>query len=307
MVPTLVNDLSNTQAAAKSPAGWPSTAKLVALNKAVLSTCGAKAGVLENPPACRFDPVKLLCKPGQSETCLTDADLAIVRKVYAGAQDQNGRSMFPGYEYGGEDAWNWAIGSRLQKLPTNFFGELVVGNPNWDFRNLSPDAALAKSGRLIQLLDATNPDLSAFKAAGGKLIQYHGWSDPFISPQFSTQYYESVAAKMGGVENTRSFYRLFMAPGMRHCGGGPGPSAVGANAPAPSRDAQHDLVSALVRWTEESVPPDMIIATRYRDNSPSKGVEAQRPWCAYPAISRFSGHGDETRAASFACVLPKEK
>jgi len=166
------------------------------------------------------------------------------------------------------------------------------------------DALAAAENATAQALDAAEPDLNAFKAAGGKLIQYHGWNDAAIPAQSSINYYQSVAAKMDEVGSVRSFYRLFLAPGMDHCGGGVGPNAVGGvfGLPAPSHDPAHDVVAALAHWVEDGVAPGQIIATRYRDNDPTKGIEAQRPWCAYPATARFSGQGDRSAATSFDCA-----
>ncbi len=111
---------------------------------------------------------------------------------------------------------------------------------------------------------------------------------------------------MGGLNDIQSFYRLFMAPGMDHCGGGPGPNAIGGvfGLPSTSRDPGHDVVSALAHWVEDGVAPDQIVATLYRSNDPSKGVEAQRPWCAYPAAAHYMGQGDRSAAASYACEAP---
>jgi feruloyl esterase len=122
-----------------------------------------------------------------------------------------------------------------------------------------------------------------------------------------TAYYESVAAKMGGVDAIQPFYRLFMAPGMLHCGIGDGPNAVGGvfGLPSPSRDPAHDVVSALAHWVEDGAAPSQIIATLYHDNDPAKGIAAQRPWCAYPTVAQHSGQGSRSEAASFACTAPK--
>ena len=138
------------------------------------------------------------------------------------------------------------------------------------------------------------------------MIQYHGWNDFGISPTGSILWYGEVASKMGGKDRMDDFYRLFMAPGMDHCGGGPGPSAVGGvfGPPPVSRDPSHDIVAALAHWVEDGVAPDRIVATHYRDNDPAKGIEAQRPWCAYPAVARYSGQGERSVAANYACVAP---
>ena len=160
---------------------------------------------------------------------------------------------------------------------------MVYDKPDMDFRNLkaaeSQADADAKVGRDV---NADTPDLSAFKAAGGKLIQYHGWNDSAIPPGASIKYYTDVKGALGGAENVRTFYRLFMAPGMEHCGMGPGANAIGGvfGLPAPTRDADHDVVSALARWVEEGVAPETLSATLYRDNVPSKGIVSERKWRA---------------------------
>ena len=111
---------------------------------------------------------------------------------------------------------------------------------------------------------------------------------------------------MGGVLQLQSFYRLFMAPGMQHCGGGVGPDAVGGpfGLPAPSRDPAHDVIAALAHWVEDGVAPAQIVATKYRDGDPAKGIAKQRPWCPYPAVARYSGQGSRNEAGNFSCAAP---
>jgi hypothetical protein len=145
----------------------------------------------------------------------------------------------------------------------------------------------------------------ANKAAGGKLLHYHGWNDPGIPARASILYYNSVVERMGGAINVDAFYRLFMATGMRHCGSGPGPNAVGGAfaLPSPSRDPEHDLIAAMAHWVEDGVAPSQITATLYNNNDPEKGVASQRSWCAYPAVAHYNGKGDRTRASSFNCAI----
>jgi feruloyl esterase len=186
---------------------------------------------------------------------------------------------------------------------------MVFEKTDWRIEGQNINDALGAADKATaQALDAADPDLTAFNAAGGKLIQYHGWNDAAIPAQSSINYYQSVTSKMGQPDSVRSFYRLFMAPGMDHCGGGVGPNAVGGvfGLPSPSLDPAHDIVAALAQWVEDGVPPDQIIATRYSDNDPIKGIEAQRPWCAYPLTARYSGQGDRRAATSFVCVRPPQ-
>jgi hypothetical protein len=312
----MINAISAEQALAK-PDGWLSPDKLAIVTEAVLKACHGEGGILDDPSQCHFDPSSLVCKADQSHGCLTAPEVATLSQIYSGAHAAAGKSIFPGYPPGGEagpTAWSLWItgtepkrgaGSLLYYFGTGFFGDMVLDTPEWDFRSLNLVDGLAKANEKTgQALNATDTDLSAFRAAGGKLLQYHGWSDAAIPAVSSIDYYEAVAAKMGGVENIQSFYRLFMAPGMEHCGGGPGPNAVGGvfGSPSPSRDPGHDVVSALAHWVEDGAAPSQITATSYHEGDPSKGIAAQRPWCAYPATARFSGQGSHTEAASFACT-----
>ncbi len=146
---------------------------------------------------------------------------------------------------------------------------------------------------LGRILNATNPDLTAFEARGGKLILFHGWSDPGIPPLVTVNYYESVVARMGRTDAER-FTRLYMVPGMPHCSGGSGPNTFGT-----------PMLSALDRWVEKGVAPQAIPATKYRTNGdPASGVERTRPLCPYPQVARYKGTGSIDVAANFACRTP---
>jgi feruloyl esterase len=155
--------------------------------------------------------------------------------------------------------------------------------------------------QLLQpILSSVNPDLRAFKANGGKMIQYAGWADAAIAPQNGLNYYRKVTHTMG---DPHDFYRVFMVPGMAHCAGGAGPNAFGnGTSNGPVIDADHDLVKALERWVELGIAPDRIIATHYTNNDPTQPVAFQRPLCPYPQRGQYVGHGDPNDAASFACV-----
>jgi Tannase and feruloyl esterase len=311
----------SVEQALDQPSAWLSPAKLAIISKAVFAQCPAESGYVEDPAQCRFDPASLVCKAGQTEGCLTEPEAAALKRIYSGLNDASGKTIFPGYSPGGEAgpaAWalwitgdeaHHTAGSLINGFATGYFAHMVFDKPDWriDGQNVSDDLAAAEK-KTGEALDSSDPDLSAFRAAGGKLIQYHGWNDAGIPPQSSVDYYEQSASKMGGLDNIRSFYRLFMAPGMDHCGGGPGPSAIGGvfGLPSVSRDPGHDVVAALAHWVEDGVAPNQIVAARYRDNDPAKGVDAQRPWCAYPATARYSGQGDRSAAASYACAAPSK-
>jgi len=315
----LTNGVWTDQALSETPNSWLSPDQLSVVNDAALKACHGENGVVDDPEQCRFHPSTLLCKTGESEECLSAPQITALKKIYSGMQDASGKSVFPGYPPGGEAgpvAWSlWLTGAEPKRVEgtliygfsTGYFANMVFDKADWSFRGQNPvDDLTQAQEKTGQAVDAANPDLSAFRDAGGKLVQYHGWNDAAIPAPSSIDYYEEVAAKLGGIEKTQSFYRLFMAPGMQHCGLGLGPNAVGGvfGLPSPSREPEHDVVAALAHWVEDGAAPNQIIATLYRDNDPSKGIAAQRPWCPHPAVARFSGQGARTDAASYTCAAP---
>lgn len=314
----LASDAMIVKAVLNDPQGWVAPAKLEMINRASLAACKTSGGLIEDPGSCGFKPEQLACKGGDSPTCLTGKEIATLNLIYTDLRDGKGNLVYPRWVPGDESAWsvakfgpgdNRGFGAGMYPFPTGFYGNLVYQNPTWTVRqfDLDRDVAAAVDGPVGRAMAAENTDLSAFKQRGGKLIHYHGWHDPAISAGNSLRYYQAVAERFGGADATRTFYRLFLATGMEHCGGGPGPNAVGGlfGSIPPTRDAEHDLVSALVHWVEEGVAPAEIIATHYRDNDPSHDVDAQRPWCEYPAVARYTGHGDPKRPSSYSCQIAK--
>jgi len=299
----------NIQSLDASPASALPPQALRLVTAAVLAQCHATDGVLDDPSQCRVDLAPLLCRGADHQACLTRPQLVALGRIYGGPRDESGRSLGPGFSPGAEAgpaAWSLWItgrkgdgsGSLADMFGGGFFRDMVYPHGGWSFAraDLTRDLAAAQA-RFGDLLDAPSPDLSAFAAAGGKLIQYHGWADAGIPPAMSVQYYRAAARSLGGLGKLRAFWRLFMAPGMYHCGLGPGPNAVGgvfglpAASADPGHDPQHDIVAALDAWVRQDRAPERIIAARYVDDDPAKGIAAQRPWCAYPAVSRALGNG----------------
>lgn len=301
------------QSMVDAPGGALAAKKLHAISNAARSACHKTLGVIDNPSRCRFDPSILLCKGAESDSCLTATQIDTLRKIYSGPP--NIVPPLGGFEPGGEadpDGWGvWITGTGSQRgegslqlaFARAFMSNMVFGNPSWELRNLNfdPDMKVAEA-KTAGALNAADPDLGRFRRGGGKLIQYHGWFDAAIPPTDSIHYYEAVAAKVGGIYQAQSFYRLFMAAGMQHCGGGDGPNAVSGpfGLPAPSHDAAHDVV-AVADWVEHGTAPAQIIATKYNHNDPREAIEMQRPWCPYPAEARYLGHGSENEPANFVC------
>jgi hypothetical protein len=292
------------------PAAYIPAAKLPAIQAATLAACdardGVKDGVIDEPQRCKFDAVQLLCKGGESDSCLTAPQVAALQKLYTA------KANFPGHVVGGETGPNewgdWITGaapgrSLMFAFGTGFFGNFVYQDAAWDFRTFQADRGTqVADDKFVRTLNATDPDLKPFRARGGKLIIYHGWSDAAISALNSIDYFKSVQQKMG-TPQTGEFLRLYLAPGMAHCGGGPGPDDFGQGTVAPDKP-QHSISNALQEWVEKGAAPSQIIATKYTPGNPPSVVRT-RPLCPYPQVARYRGSGSTDDAANFACVDSK--
>lgn len=290
------------------PASMIPDDKLPVIQAAALALCdkldGVEDGVIEDPRACRFDPRTIQCKAGDGPDCLTAPQVTALRAIYQGPRDAAGKQLFPGYPAGGEavpNAWPlWITGEKAQHpgFARSFFRNMVYSDAAWDFpQEFDLAKALADARAAVgDILPSDNPDLSAFHRRGGKLIMFHGWADAAISPHASIEYFEAVRAKTGATK-TDSFARLFMAPGLSHCLGGPGPNSF-------------DMLEAVAQWVEKGEAPDRAIATKF-DNEyaslldmPGAKPLRTRPLCAYPKVAVWDGKGSTDEAASFACKVP---
>ena len=299
------------------PDAYIPTSKLPLLSNAALAACAGKDGgvasdaFLNDPRQCFFDPGIVQCEAGQDpNTCLTRAQVGAARALYAGPHD-HGILLFPGLEPGGEGVpgdWNtWISGSSpgspgaQYTLGFGFGCDLMQGVTSCNYLAIDVVQQDDAARQTLQpILSSVNPDLTPFKAHGGKMIQYAGWADAAIPPENGLNYYRAVTHTMG---DPSDFYRVFMAPGMAHCSGGAGPNAFGnGTSNGPLIDADHDLVKALERWVEQGIAPDRIIATHYVNNVATQGVAFQRPLCPYPQRGEYSGQGDTSDAANFQCV-----
>ncbi len=293
-----------------------SAEKLLLVQNAALAACdaldGAADGLVSDPARCHFDPHKLQCKNGDGPDCLTAAQADAVQKLYNGpVNPRTGKKVYPGLYPGGEVGWGGRGGGAvINRTNTSgvssndFMGYALFRNPEWKFRTFDFDKDLALADeKLAPITNATNANLEEFRKLGHKLIYYHGAADPLIPAQNGVDYYDSVVAEQKNLERTQGFFRAFLVPGLYHCAGGPGPTAFGTSQPAPDGqvDADHDITSAILRWVEKGAAPDKIIATKYVDGTPSKGVAFQRPLCAYPQVAKYKGTGDPNDAANFTC------
>jgi feruloyl esterase len=263
--------------------------KLAVLNKAVLAACdaldGVKDGLLNDPRKCKFDPETVRCKGAGTSNCLTGAQLESVKAMYAPAKKRNGEIVYPGMPFGGELGWTRMNASEPLSVAVGTFRYVLYEDPNWDWRKFDLDRDVAAVEEKAPYLNAINPDLKAFRDRGGKLLMYHGWNDQLITAENSINYYSSVANKLGG--NLDNWYRLFMAPGMQHCRGGPGPN-------------QFNLVAVMERWREQGEVPAQIPAYHVTNNN----VDMARPLCPYPQVAVYKGSGSTNDAANFTCAVP---
>jgi len=308
----LANAAANLQVTMADPAGYIPPSKLPAIEAAALAACdandGVKDGVIDSPDRCGFKPATMLCKEGDSDSCLTQLQVKAMETLLGGLRGPKGL-VFPGYVVGGmtgSGGWQtWIFGatpgsSLMFAFGSGFFKHMLFEDAAWDYHTFQPERDVkVADDKAAGMLNATDPDLSKFRARGGKLILYHGWSDPGISALSTVDYYKSVQAKMGS-NQADGFVRLFLAPGMQHCGGGPGPSSFGQNGVA-ENDPQHNIGRALEHWVEDGAAPAQIVATKFKTADPASGVERTRPLCPYPQVAKYKGSGSTDDAANFVC------
>jgi feruloyl esterase len=278
-----------SQAVHKDETSYIPPAKYSVMHQAVLQQCdaldGVKDGVLEDPKKCKFDPKVLACTAGDGPACLTAAQVESASKLYSGPRNSKGQSLFPGLEPGSELGWNTLAGPQPMSLAADLYKYLVFDNANWDFKTINPETDFARAEKMIgSMMDATNPDLRPFTGRGGKLLMYHGWSDPGIPPMNTVQYYRNVVEALGGAAKAMASVRLFMIPGVGHCQGGPGTD-------------RFDGIAALAQWVENGKAPDQIIASHQTAGK----VDRTRPLCPYAQTAVYSGSGSTDDAANFVC------
>ncbi|HUN59061.1 MAG TPA: tannase/feruloyl esterase family alpha/beta hydrolase [Candidatus Binataceae bacterium] len=341
----------NDQALLANTDNYLPPAKVELLDSAVLAECddldGVPDGLIQDPRKCHFDPASIECSSGDEPTCLTAGQVATVDAIYSGAKTSIGQQLYPGYtasDPGGPDGWEeWITGfvtptfgvadpwgttplPSFEEAPfqwsfqDQFMKYYLFDNPNadslsFDFGNYYEVLQLVKLSSAYQG-NGQNPNLQPFFSHGGKLLMYHGWSDPALTPFVSVDYYTSAAkaanahpsnvhytsifkfgmsadaqASGGLYDILRENARLFMVPGMHHCSGGPGPNVF-------------DPLSPLIEWAEGGPAPDGIIAAHYPNNDGTPPPDRTMPLCAYPETAVYDGTGNVDLASSWTCEEP---
>jgi hypothetical protein len=312
------SSLWDAQATTLDPASYIPADKLPTIAHAVVEACdakdGVKDGILNDPRQCHFEPKSMLCKSGDSDSCLTEPQATALAKLYGGAKDVQGHQVFPGFLPGAEEGgggWGlWITGkepgkSLLFAFGYGYFSNMVYSDAAWNYKTANFDRAVADADKKnAHILNATDANLKPFTSRGGKLLMYHGWNDAAISAINSINYYNDVVAKLGA-KDAASSMRLYMLPGVQHCAGGPGPDAFGEPGTPQPDDPGRNATLALEQWVEKSAAPSQIIATKYAGEGPVPDFskpKMTRPLCPYPQAAKYKGTGDPNNAANFTCA-----
>ena len=290
---TQTRSLSLQKILRDDPAAFIPSSKLKMLNAAVLAQCdtldGVKDGVLNDPRACKVDFSKIQCKDGDQPSCLTASQVKYIKADYAGSKNpRTGEILMFGHMPGFEALQSGRVKETPdagESLPSAFWRYFVFDDPKWDGKSFDFDKDVAFADKKVGGdMNNFNPDLRAFKAAGGKLISYHGWSDPQPTPLNSIDYFQRVQKTTG---DSSGFFRLFMVPGMGHCGNGPGTD-------------QFDKIGLIRAWVEDGKAPAAVVA----EHKTNGVTDRSRPLCPHPQAAKYKGSGSTDDAANFRCAKP---
>jgi feruloyl esterase len=301
----------NAIPALKDPAAL--TAESVAiLNRHMVAACdkldGVEDGIIADPRRCSVDPVQFQCSATNPTDCLTPAQVAAARHIYAGATRSDGTALMPGQVRGTELGWVPLMtgpnpgGSSWEFWRLSVFQDPSFRNVDFDFdKDTARAMATTVDGSPLAAVYDESANFDGFRARGGRLILYQGWADFQISPLMDVGFYQRIVARYGQ-SATDDFLRFFLLPGMGHCSGGVGISHIGAATGTPlADDAAHDLVRALDAWVRAGTAPATFVGAHENEQHE---VTATRPICRYPLEARYSGHGDTRDAANFTCSAP---
>jgi hypothetical protein len=297
-----------------SQEGYLSPEDLAKIGTAVSAACdtvgGVKSGFVQDP---------LRCEVNLKSIGLTPAKLRTYEALHQGPKDHAGHSTYAGQAYGSENpGWQDTISAtsfetaqteaQMSMYGANFYRNFIYQDKNWSFHGFDLEKGRADAVRVVgDSMNANDVHFAGFKAHGGKLIQYGGMVDSIVTPLSSVKFYRAVVAAQGNMPEsaalarTQEFYRLFLAPGVGHCGGGPGPNQFGQA--GGGGDAEHDLVAALEQWVEKGVPPTRIVATKFVGDDSTKAAAMTRPLCPFPQVAQYRS-GDVKDAANFVCKAP---
>lgn len=301
------------------PENYLTAEKIELLSRATLAACdktdGLEDGLVSDPRLCTFKPETLECHGADGPNCLTAGQLDVVKQIYGGATLPSGEVYAYGFPYGHEGSasgWRaWISGPEAPtkqpdgtlaytgtRLPSGYglaesnMRSLALENddPSFNWRVFRFPDDLARMKTMSEILSPNDADLRPFRNRGGKLLMYHGWSDPAITAYGTVAYYEKVLKTVGGQNEMDGFAKLYLVPGMHHCSGGPGPN-------------QFDMLTVMENWVEKGQSPGPVTAA-HRTNG---RVDRTRPLCPHPQVARYSGSGSIDDAANFRCEVPPSR
>ena len=272
--------------------------KLAAATAAAIAACdfidGVKDGVIEDPQRCNYDPKALVGTAAGDCGTFTEADADLIRKFWEGPHRADGSFLWYGMTRGADLSALYGSRGNPPKpqafgISLDWFRYFLAQDPQFDWAAMTPagyerfwDQSVEQYGNVI---GTDNPDLTAFRDHGGRVIVWHGWADQLITPEGTIDYYKRVEQHMGGPKKASEFARLFLAPGVGHCAGGVGPAPYGQ-------------LDTLLSWVEEGKAPETLTAAR-RDQAGT--ITRSRPLCRYPLVAKYNGTGSTDDEANFAC------
>lgn len=280
-----------------------SNSDLALVSKGVLDACDAKDGLVDglvqDPASCSFNPAVLQCAGAKTDSCLSAPQVGALQKAFAGPSNSAGTNLYASWPWdagiSASDWRNWKLGSSATSTPDSRFVTLIANAMAYEFFtpfdasfdifkfNFDTDPARLSTFSAVYDTNRTT-DLTPFVNRGGKMLFFHGGSDPIFSPNDTIEYYKRLASTAGGMDKASAFSRLFVVPGMTHCSGGPATDS-------------YDGLAALVNWVEKGQAPDSIAA---QGTTSLPGVN--RPLCPYPKHAQYKGSGNPNDAANFSCV-----
>jgi hypothetical protein len=279
-----------------SPGAALTPAAMGMVHAAAVKQCdrldGAEDGLIGDPQRCGFDPASLACKPGETASCLNPDQVEALRMIYGGVRDASGRIIRPGWPVGSEMQLGMLMGGNEPfPVATSYFRDLVYADqPGWDWKVSDYGKELADARAYGgDMLDVTPASLAPFFARGGKLLLSHGWTDGLIPANNTVMFYDGLLSATPAAQRQNQL-RLFMVPGMDHCGGGEGASTF-------------DTIGTIDAWATSGRAPERIVATRSANAGPASPMRAplSRPLCPYPLIAKYDGSGDMDSEQSFTC------
>jgi feruloyl esterase len=268
------------------PEGTIPTPKFAMIHQAALKACGTSVGLaqgfIEDPERCQFDPGALLCKNGDANDCLTAPQVQRMRELYRGPVDpRTGKVIFPGPAVGAESQFEAGGGTEPLQPPVDLYRYMVYKNRNWDWKTMDYAASVDKAVQVIDPLLRVDDNLNAFLNRGGKLMLYVGWTEGHNGNDL-VNYYRALVRNVGAAKANN--VRLFLVPGMNHCGGGAGCDTF-------------EKAGVVDEWVGSGNAPDQILSSKFAGGQ----LIRTRPLCAWPMVARYKGAGSKDEAANFEC------